>query len=433
MSNGARQAAAQCVYAVCESGDSLDDALHIYSTALAKDDQRFCRALSYGGVRWYLAYKSYLDTRLKKPFKPKDRILYAVLVTALYQLDDTRHAAHAVVNEAVALSKTFKRQWAAGLVNAVLRSYIREPETRPIKDAKKWNQLAYPKWMVQQFNEAWPQQLDAILAASQARPPMTLRVNTLKTTAQAYLETLAKLDIKANPCQDAARGLTLTRPQMVETLPGFDTAVVSVQDESAQLAVEVLDLLPGQRVLDACAAPGGKSLHILETEPGISSLSVLDFSERLPRLRENFERAGLQANIIEGDLLDAESWSDGTLYDRILLDAPCTGTGVIRRHPDIKFRRQPENGLQFAVRQLELLRHAWRLLKPGGKLLYTTCSILPAENEHCVAAFTDATDDASTIVLPEKLGIRTAHGRQRLPGQHSGDGFFYALIFKTNL
>jgi 16S rRNA (cytosine967-C5)-methyltransferase len=220
---------------------------------------------------------------------------------------------------------------------------------------------------------------------------------------------------------------------MVETLPGFDTAVVSVQDESAQLAVESLGLLPGQQVLDACAAPGGKSLHILETEPGISSLSVLDFPERLPRLRENLERAEVQANIIEGDLLDSESWSGGTLYDRILLDVPCTGTGVIRRHPDIKFRRQPENGLQFAIEQLELLRHAWRLLKPEGKLLYTTCSILPAENERCIATFFDTTIDTNSIDLPEKLGIKTAHGRQRLPGQHCGDGFFYALISKTDL
>jgi 16S rRNA (cytosine967-C5)-methyltransferase len=433
MSNSARQAAARSVYAVCESGDSLDDALSIYSNSLSDQERSFCRALSYGGVRWYLAYRDYLDSRLKKPFKPKDRILYAVLTTALYQLDDTRHAQHAIVNEAVALSKSFKRQWAAGLVNAVLRTYIREFATRPLNHPVQWIRQAYPVWMVQQFTRAWPEQIDVILEASQARPPMTLRVNTTQSTAQAYLETLNSQNIQAVLCQDAPQGITLTQAMPVESLPGFKTGLVSVQDESAQLAVEMLDLLPGQQVLDACAAPGGKSLHILETEPGVSGLSVLDFPERLLRLRENFKRAQCHATIIEGDLLKASDWSDGTRYDRILLDAPCTGTGIIRRHPDIKFRRQPENGLQFAKKQLELLREAWHLLKPGGKLLYTTCSILPAENEVCVAAFTDTAIDAKTLTLPEKLGLPTAHGRQRLPGQHSGDGFFYALFKKGEI
>ncbi|MCP4010219.1 MAG: 16S rRNA (cytosine(967)-C(5))-methyltransferase, partial [Proteobacteria bacterium] len=200
MNTSARKAAAECVYAVCESGDSLDDALAIYSSPLKDSDVSFCRALSYGGVRWYLAYKTYLNSRLKKPLKPKDRILYAVLVTALYQLDDTRHAPHAVVNEAATLCKTFRRQWATGLVNALLRAYIREFDTRPLSDTRQWNQVAYPEWLVQQFENAWPQQLDHILAASQARPPMTLRVNALKTTVQAYLKILAEQDIEASPC-----------------------------------------------------------------------------------------------------------------------------------------------------------------------------------------------------------------------------------------
>jgi 16S rRNA (cytosine967-C5)-methyltransferase len=433
IATGARQAAAECVYSVCEQGESLDTALATRGAALANSESSLFRALSYGGVRWYLAYKIYLNSRLKKPFKPKDRILYAILVTALYQLDDTRHAPHAVVNEAVALAKKFNRQWAAGLVNAVLRNYIRESGTLPLKDTTQWNRQAYPEWMVQQFHDAWPEQLDAILAASQARPPMTLRVNVRQTSPKAYLNTLAKQDMVATLCQDSPQGITLNHPIPVDQLPGFDSARVSVQDESAQLAVEFMDLLPGQNVLDACAAPGGKSLHILEFEPAIASLSVLDFPDRLPRLRENFERANITANILEGDILNAKEWSDGTRYDRILLDVPCTGTGVIRRHPDIKFRRQEENGLQFAGRQLELLHHAWRLLSPGGKLLYTTCSILPVENELCVAAFVHQTDNAVAIALPEKLGMKTVHGRQRLPGSHAGDGFFYALLKKNTL
>jgi len=429
----ARSAAAQCVHAVCESGNSLDDALLKFSRPLKDSDLSFCRALSYGGVRWYLAYQSYLNGRLKKPFKPKDRILYAVLVTALYQLDDSRHADHAVVNEAAALCKTFQRQWATGLVNAILRAYLREADSRPALESKRWNRQAYPAWMVQQFSDAWPQHIDSILAASQGRPPMTLRVNALKRPASAYLNTLSEQGIEASLCRDAAQGITLAQPMLVEKLPGFERGELSVQDESAQLAVECMDLRAGQHVLDACAAPGGKSLHILEFEPAIASLSVLDFPERLPRLRENFKRTGLEAIIIEGDLREAKDWAKDESFDRILLDVPCTGTGVIRRHPDIKFRRQPENGLQFASQQLELLQHAWRLLKPGGKLLYTTCSILPAENELCVAIFVEQTNDASSALLPEMLGIKTQHGQQRLPGQQDGDGFFYSLLTKEDL
>jgi 16S rRNA (cytosine967-C5)-methyltransferase len=428
----ARQAATEIVYAVCEQGESLDTALLTHAASLPDRDLSSCRALSYGGVRWYLAYQHYLKQRLKKPFKPKDRILYALLVIALYQLDDTHHAPYAIVNEATELSKIFKRQWASGLVNAILRAYIRESDSRPTIDHTAWNRLAFPAWLVQQFQDAWgDNRINSILEASQAKPPMTLRVNVLQTTPTAYIETLSHLEMKAIPCKDSDTGITLDCPVPVHKLPGFETAIISVQDESAQLVVELLDLRAGQQVLDACAAPGGKSLHILEIEPAIAELSVLDFVERMPRLRENVKRAGAAVNIIEGDLLDPAAWSDGRSYDRILLDVPCTGTGVIRRHPDIKFRRHVENGIQFAASQLEFLNQAWRLLKPGGKLLYTTCSILPAENECCIANFMKQTDNAMSIELPEKLGLHTGHGRQRLPGIHSGDGFFYALIEKN--
>ncbi len=431
--SSARQAAAETIHAVCERGDSLDDALGRFGVTVADKERGLFRALSYAGVREYLAYMKELNQRLKKPFKPKDRILNAVLVSALYQLDETDHAPYAVVNEAVSLSKQFKRNWAAGLVNAVLRRRIRETGQTPDKRTAKAIRQNFPDWLIEQIGDAWPEQLDMILQASQAMPPLTLRVNPQKCSRDSYLEQLNQANIAATICTDSPIGISLVKPMPVENIPDFDTGVVSVQDESAQLAAPLLDLAPGQRVLDACAAPGGKSLHILELEPRIAQLQVLDLPARLPRLRENFQRANAQADVIEGSLLASDEWWDSTPYDRILLDVPCTGTGVMRRHPDIKLRRRAENGLQFATKQLDLLHHAWRMLKPDGKLLYTTCSLLPVENEQCIAKFLRKNADANALPLPDDLGINTGHGRQRLTGQHSGDGFFYALIHKIEL
>lgn len=425
----ARQAAAETIHAVCEQGNSLDDALNRFGAMVNDKERGLFHALSYAGVREYLGYKKALSQRLKKPFKPKDRILNAVLISALYQLDETDHAPYAIVNEAVSLTKQFKRQWAAGLVNAVLRSHIRQAGQRQDKHTLEAVRSNYPDWLVEQIDHAWPGQLNTLLQASQAMPPLTLRVNIQKCSREAYLEQLKQAQIETIICCDSPTGLSLERPVPVEQIPGFDTGIVSVQDESAQLAAPLLDLAPGQHVLDACAAPGGKSLHILELEP-LAQLQVLDLPARLPRLRENFQRTGAQADIIEGSLLAADDWWNGANYDRILLDVPCTGTGVMRRHPDIKLRRQPENGLQFAAKQLDLLHRAWKMLKPDGKLLYTTCSILPVENEQCIAKFIQQYADATVLPLPDYLGINTGHGRQRLSGQHSGDGFFYALIQK---
>ncbi len=429
--NSARQAAAETIHAVCEKGDSLDDALALFGGAVSEQERSLYRALSYGGVRYYLSYQQQLNGRLKKPFKPKDRILTAILVSALYQLDATEQPPYAVVNEAVSLCKHFKRQWATGLVNAVLRGIIRAEGSRPDQNSNEAVRSNYPTWLVEQIQQAWPQHIDTILHASQQKPPLSLRVNSRQLTRDQYLEQLQQAQLDAISCHDAPQGLSLKTAIPVERIPGFDQATVSVQDESAQLAAPLLDLAPGQRVLDGCAAPGGKSLHMLELEPGIT-LHMLDLAPRLARLHNNLQRAAAPANatVIEGNLLEPTHWWDGEGYERILLDVPCTGTGVMRRHPDIRLRRQAENGLKYSENQLALLQQAWQLLKPGGKLLYTTCSILPIENERCIAGFIEQHDDAKSVALDSHLGIQTAHGRQRLPGLHTGDGFFYALIYK---
>ena len=385
--NKPRQAAATVVNAVCEHKESLDIALAQHGASLKTTETGLFQEIAYGGVRWYLAYLTYINTQLKKPFKPKDRLLNAVLVTALYQLDYTQQAPHAVVNEAVNLAGTFKRKWAAGVINAVLRAYLRSREQQALNAQANWYIQSFPVWLHQQIKTQWPDDSDKILQASQARPPMTLRVNTQHQSVEAYLKTLKTADIEAIPCADSPVGVTLLKPVNVDKLPGFATGRVSVQDESAQLATLLLDLSAGQTVLDACAAPGGKSMHILETEPALDQLTVLDFPNRMARLRDNFKRAQLDANIVEGDLRSPDEWWDKQPFDRILLDAPCTGTGIIRRHPDIKFRRQAEDTQQFAAQQQHLLQSALEMLKPGGKLLYTTCSISAVENEQLISGF----------------------------------------------
>lgn len=429
----ARQAAAEAVLAVCHSGDLLDSALDVHRGTISQLEAGLFQEIAYGGVRWYLAYQHYLNAQLKKPFKPKDKILEALLITALYQLDYTQQAPHAVVNESVALAKTFKRGWASGIVNAILRAYIRQQKDPPAKLDAHWIRSSFPDWLLIQISDAWPDQTETILRCTQNKPPMTLRVDLQKHARDEYLKLLSAEHIQASLCEQSSSGITLDEAVPVNRLPGFDQAWVSVQDESAQLATPNLDIASGHRVLDACAAPGGKSLQILQSGVAICELVVLDLPHRITRLQENIDRSSLDATIIEGDLLEPDTWWDENPFDRILLDVPCTGTGVIRRHPDIKLRRRKENILQFANNQFELIKHAWKVLKPGGKLLYSTCSILPAENEHCVADFVLQTPSAIALELSPSLGLKTAHGRQRLPGVHTGDGFFYALLQKAHL
>lgn len=314
-----------------------------------------------------------------------------------------------------------------------LRNYLRQLSDADDIYAEARVKQSFAPWMNKQINLAWPTYAFEILLASQQNPPMTLRVNALKVSRAAYLKRLQCQQINALTCAVSPVGLTLKKPCAVNTLPNFDQGWVSVQDESAQLAVPLMDLQSGHRVLDACASPGGKSLHILETGIPLQELVCLDLPARQPRLKENLARAQAKATRVAGDLLDPFSWwKKGDEFDRILLDVPCTGTGVMRRHPDIKIRRSAQSVLQFAAQQRDLLNHAWSLLKIGGKLLYTTCSILPVENEEMIRQFLSEHSDATALSLPEALGFATENGRQRLPGIHAGDGFYYALLLKKD-
>lgn len=427
-----RLAAAQTVRSVIDQHQSLDDAIESHCQTLEERDHPLYKAISYGSIRWALWYQSIIDQRLKKPLRAKDRVLNALLIVALYELEHMRSAHHAVVDEAVKATWLLRREWAKGLVNALLRNHLREVSDKQVELEPKQLHLCYPAWLAQQIRADWPDHADNIMRASLIHPPMTLRINLQKVNRDTYLKTLSNADITAQPCADSPIGVTLDQAINVASLPGFDQGAVSVQDESAQLSVLHLNLQAGHNVLDACAAPGGKTGHILETEPDLSALTAVDFEHRLDRLHVNMQRLGFAPNVValSKEQADNNSWWDGAPFDRVLLDVPCSSTGVMRRHPDIKFRRNPENSLQFVAQQNVLLQQCWAMLNTGGQLMYTTCSIMNLENDQQISQFLASQCDAKVLSLPDDLGLKTSNGRQRLPGVHNGDGFYYSLLEK---
>ncbi|MBK1727741.1 16S rRNA (cytosine(967)-C(5))-methyltransferase [Halorhodospira neutriphila] len=317
-----------------------------------------------------------------------------------------------------------RRQRAAGLVNAVLRKLRRQPPPPPADEATRY---ALPGWLAERLRRAWPADWPALAEAGNAHPPMALRVNLRRTSREAYLAELARCGLAAQPGAVAPEAVVLEAPCPVEQLPGFREGRVSVQDEAAQLAAALLDPRPGERVLDACAAPGGKTLHLAERCPE-AAITALDRSaRRLRQVADNLARAGAEAERLAADAAEPGRWWDGRSYERILLDAPCTGTGVIRRHPDIKWLRGPDDAGRMAGAQRRLLEALWGLLAPGGRLLYATCSILPEENEAVAAAFLADHPEARLGPAPA-AGRPTGHGWQILPGEAGMDGFFYACL-----
>lgn len=391
---------------------------------------------SYGCCRWYFALEALLEQLLNKPLKKQDLDIKCLMICALYQLRELEVAEYAVINESVSAVAIFKKPWAKGLVNAVLRGYQRrkdELETSLAGDSSN-RDLAFPAWLTSEISRQWPDQALSIFQNSNRRPPMTLRVNLTKKTRDQYLESLAGADVAASAGALASSAVYLDRPCPVADLPGFSVGQVSVQDEASQLVPGLLQLQQGQQVLDACAAPGGKSCHILESECSLTRLTSIDVSEsKLDRIRENLARLGLEANLLAADASEVASWWDGEPFDRILLDAPCSATGVVRRHPDVKLLRKPAQIDALVAIQFELLTKLWFCLKPGGLLLYTTCSVLRQENEETIRRFLDSTDSAKYEAITADWGVECAFGRQLLPGTNSGpDGFFYSLLRKES-
>ena len=389
---------------------------------------------SYGCCRWYFALESLLEQLLNKPLKKQDLDIKCLMICALYQLRELEVAEYAVINESVSAVLIFKKPWAKGLVNAVLRGYQRKKDEleKALTASQPNGDLAFPRWLDSEIRGQWPEQALSIFHNSNQRPPMTLRVNLAKNSREQYLESLAQAGIGATAGGLSDSAVYLDKPTPVTDLPGFVEGKVSVQDEASQLVPNLLQLEPAQHVLDACAAPGGKSCHILESEDSLTRMTSIDISQsKLDRIRENFDRLGVESNLVAADASELETWWDGIQFDRILLDAPCSATGVIRRHPDIKLLRKPEQAKSLAEIQSTLLTKLWTCLKPGGLLLYTTCSLLRQENEETIQRFLDSTDSAKYEAITADWGVECAFGRQLLPGTNSGpDGFFYAVLQK---
>ena len=427
-----RLAAAKALAAVLSGKASLNSSLPTQLDKVEDRDRGFTQDLAFGTARWQPRLSALAEKLLQKPFKAADADVEALLLVGLYQLLYTRVPAHAAISETVGCADKLKKPWAKGLLNAVLRNAQRESETIFAElERDPVVRTAHPRWLQKSLKAFWPEQWEAICAANNAHPPMILRVNRRHHNRDAYLALLGEAGIAATPCVYSRDGIVLEAAADVRSLPGFAEGWISVQDEAAQLAADLLDLAPGQRVLDACCAPGGKTCHILEAEPALAGVVAVDLeAKRLVRVKENLERLGLNAELIAADGRDIDKWWDGKPFQRILLDAPCSATGVIRRHPDIKLTRQPDDIVALAQLQGELLDAMWKTLEVGGILLYATCSTLPTENTEVTAAFLERTPGARELDLATAAGIRQPHGRQLLAQQGGHDGFYYAKLIK---
>ncbi|WP_447756595.1 16S rRNA (cytosine(967)-C(5))-methyltransferase RsmB [Pseudomonas moraviensis] len=427
-----RLAAAKALAAVLSGKASLNSSLPTQLDKVEDRDRGFTQDLAFGTARWQPRLAALAEKLLQKPFKTADADVEALLLVGLYQLLYTRVPAHAAIGETVGCADKLKKPWAKGLLNAVLRNAQRESETIFAElERDPVVRTAHPRWLQKSLKAFWPEQWEAICDANNAHPPMILRVNRRHHSRDAYLALLGEAGIAATPCVYSRDGIVLEAAADVRSLPGFAEGWISVQDEAAQLAADLLDLAPGQRVLDACCAPGGKTCHILEAEPALAGVVAVDLeAKRLVRVKENLERLGLNAELIAADGRDIDKWWDGKPFQRILLDAPCSATGVIRRHPDIKLTRQPDDIVALAQLQGELLDAMWKTLEVGGILLYATCSTLPTENTEVIAAFLERTPGARELDLATAAGIRQPHGRQLLAQQGGHDGFYYAKLIK---
>ncbi|MFV8782885.1 16S rRNA (cytosine(967)-C(5))-methyltransferase RsmB [Microbulbifer sp. SA54] len=432
--NDPRALAARVIARLQQDRGSLQRLLPWAEKQVEEQNRALLRELCYGTARFAPRLELLLGKLVRKPVK--DEELTALMLVGLYQLEYTRIPDHAAIAATVEAARALKLGHATGVVNGVLRNALRNKEalTRKLSGNPQFSS-AHPEWLQQAIKAAWGDDARSIFAANNSNPPMTLRVNTSKTSRDDYLNALAEVEITATPCSFSPAGLVLEQAVPVTRLPGFEDGMVSVQDESAQLAAQLLAPQPGEKILDACAAPGGKTCHLLELQPDID-LTALDVEEeRLDRVIENLERIGGAAQLICADAAEPEHWWDGEQYDRILLDAPCSATGVIRRNPDIKLLRRAEDIPELAALQGRILRAMWGLLKPGGTLLYATCSILPEENSAQVARFVAETGDASDNTPPllndQSWGLPQEAGMQLLPGIHVGDGFYYAKLVKA--
>ena len=427
-----RLAAAKALAKVLSGKASLNTSLPEFLERVTPRDRALTQELAYGSARWQPRLNLLAAQWLQKPFKAADRDVEALLLVGLYQLFYTRIPEHAALDETVECTGALKKPWAKGLLNALLRRAQREGQkVLPQLERDPVVRWAHPRWLQKQLKAHWPEHWEAVCLANNAHPPMTLRVNRRHHSQTAYLHLLTEQGLSAQACAYAPEGIQLKEPCDVTQLPGFGEGWVSVQDEAAQCAAHLLELAPHQRILDACCAPGGKTGHILEQSEGLEVVALDLESARLTRVQQNLDRLRLNATLIAADARNTAQWWDGRPFQRILLDAPCSATGVIRRHPDIKLTRNPEDISALAELQGQLLDAVWPTLAVGGLLVYATCSVLPQENTQVIEAFLARTPDAredSLKALP--YGLAQPRGRQLHPQLQGHDGFYYAKLIK---
>lgn len=418
-----RAAAARVLRRVIGDKESSSGALSAELHRVEPGQHALLKELCYGTLRWHERLGAICEVLLDRPFKRRDLDLTCLLELGLYQLIHMRIPTHACVHETVRAADALDKSWAKGVINAVLRRFQRRrAQLLELVDRQPEARFSHPRWLLDRFRQAYPADWQRICEAANQHPPMTLRINHAATSREDYLRELAAAGLRgrAHPVVDTA--ITLDRPVDVDRLPGFAAGLVSVQDAAAQLAAPMLNCRAGMRVLDACAAPGGKAVHLLESTAGGLDLTTLEIdAERAELLKATLARGGWHAKSYVADAARPSDWWDGRSFDRILLDAPCSGTGVIRRHPDIKLLRTPEDIGSMQARQIRLLRALWPLLRDGGMLLYVTCSIVPEENAQVVLS---VTTESGVLLLDE---------RQILPGDADMDGFYYARLEKRAL
>lgn len=423
-----RVVAAQVVHAIAFDGQSASQLLPEAQTKLPERDRALLQELVLGTCRWYFWLEILHNQQLDHPLNKHNLIAASLLKVGLYQLLFTRIPAHAALNETVAACADLGIKPLSGLINAVLRKI---QGAQNLSELTAQAELSYPQWLREKLKHNWPTHWQLILEQGNTHPPMTLRVNLQKTDRQNYLDKLVAAGIEAHPCAFSHTGITLKTSCPVQQLPDFQSGHASVQDEAGQLCAELMELAPAQRVLDACAAPGGKTCAMLELQPELELMALDIDALRIARINENLARLELDCSVHQGDAATLSDWWDGTAFDRILLDAPCSATGVIRRHPDIKLLRHAEDIKHLADMQLHLLQSLWPSLAAGGKLLYATCSVLPQENSRVIERFLKQESTATLDPIDSPWGLDTGFGKQLFPIAEGHDGFFYARLIKT--
>ncbi len=427
----ARVAAAR-ILAEVMSGKSLNVALpiHLQKTRLA--DRSLTQELVYGSLRLWPRLDALVNVQLRKPLRSKDHDIFCLIALGLYQLSELRIPEHAAVSETVESARRMKKPWATGLINGILRHWMRNEETLPstLTEAER---EALPPWLWQTLRAQWPSQAYSIAEASRHRPPMTLRVNQSKISVVDYLTALEQQGITARAGKAVASAIALDEGTDVNNLPGFTDGLVSVQDASAQLAAMLLSPQPGETVLDACAAPGGKTGHLFELASDITLLASDVSCDRLARIRENCERLQIPADIFQMDASRASEHFGQQQLDAIIADVPCSASGVMRRNPDVKLLRTAQDLLGFAAQQLAILSGLWPVLKPGGRILYVTCSLFREENDDVIMAFTKRQADALIQPIDAPDTHQTQFGLQCLPSVTGGDGLYFCLLRKNNV